>query len=126
MANYFYQNIFNSAEKWPKSKSSTEAEVEAEYKIQFIDEKETNDSNQCTYKGYYAEGKITFTFFLKKEPSGKEEWRIIRLIDEALSEEEIRGNYKVAQLDFAKFHRSPRFYLGFAVRRKPKCIATIF
>ena len=79
--------------KYPEhaSSSSTEAVVEADYKIQFIDEEETGASDPSPYKGYYAEGKITFTFLWKDD---KKEWRIIKLEDKALSEEEIREKYK--------------------------------
>jgi len=71
--------------------SSTEAKVVADYKIQFIDKGGTGASEQCPYKGYYAEGKITFTFLWKDD---RKEWRIIKLIDEASSEKDIENKYK--------------------------------
>lgn len=82
-------------DKYPKREpsSSVEAEVVAGYRIQFVDKEETVASNQCPYKGYYAEGTITFTL-LQKILNSKEEWRIIKLTDEALSEEQIREKYK--------------------------------
>jgi len=80
-------------DKYPKRTSSEYVEVVADYKIQFVDKEETVASNQCPYKGYYAEGTITFTF-LQKFPNGKEEWRIIKLTDEALSEANIKEKYK--------------------------------
>jgi len=71
--------------------SSTEAKVVADYKIQFIDEGGAGASKQCPYQGYYAEGKITFTFLWKDD---RKEWRIKKLIDEASSEKDIENKYK--------------------------------
>jgi len=86
-------NINRNDYPYREPPSSTEAMVVADYKIQFVDKEESEASNQCPYKGYYAEGTITFTF-LQKFPNGKEEWRIIKLVDEALSEEQIKEKYK--------------------------------
>ena len=69
--------------------SPATARVEADYKIQFIEAEKTNVTSECPYKGYYAEGKIAFTF----SHSG-DEWRIEKLVDVPLSEETIRKKYE--------------------------------
>ena len=67
----------------------TRAEVRNHYRIQgFVAD---GSSLQGGHTGWFAEGDNVFTFELRTNKDGKQEWRITEWKDEAYSEEQIRA-----------------------------------